>query len=81
MDGLLQLHRGFEFEPGFFYELRVAAYRVGPVPTDGSSRRYVLREIVSKTPEGEIGAAAGPAPRGPTGSASVTIAGPAPVRA
>jgi len=42
---------GFEFEPGFFYELRVAVYTVDPVPADGSSLRYVLREVVSKTPE------------------------------
>lgn len=41
---------GFEFEPGFVYELRVAVYEVDPVAADGSSRRYVLREIVSKTP-------------------------------
>lgn len=41
---------GFEFEPGFYYELRVVVYAVEPVPADGSSRRYVLREVVSRTP-------------------------------
>lgn len=41
---------GFTFEPGFFYELRVRRLPVDPVPADGSSFRYVLIEIVSKTP-------------------------------
>jgi len=39
---------GFEFEPGFYYELRVARYRVENPPADASSFRYVLLEVVSK---------------------------------
>lgn len=42
---------GFEFEPGFFYELRVERHRVDNPPADGSSFRYVLRRLVSKIPE------------------------------
>lgn len=42
---------GFEFEPGFFYELRVRRYRVGNPPADGSAFRYILLRIVSKIPE------------------------------
>ncbi len=42
---------GFEFEPGFFYELRAERHRVETPPADGSSFRYVLRQLVSKTPE------------------------------
>ena len=41
---------GFDFEPGFVWELRVEVHEVSPVPADGSSRRYVLSRIVSKTP-------------------------------
>lgn len=41
---------GFTFEPGFFYELRVRRYDVEHIPADGSSYRWVLIEIVSKTP-------------------------------
>jgi len=39
---------GFEFEPGFFYELRVEIHHVLDPPADGSSLRYVLDRIVEK---------------------------------
>jgi hypothetical protein len=41
---------GFEFEPGFTYELRVRATVVDDPPADASSQRYVLVEVVDKTP-------------------------------
>jgi hypothetical protein len=40
--------RGFDFEPGFFYELRVLRHRIKNPPVDGSSFRYVLLRLVSK---------------------------------
>ena len=39
---------GFEFEAGFFYELRVERHRVENPPADGSRFRYVLLQLVSK---------------------------------
>ena len=41
---------GFQWEPGFFYELRVNVYQVENPPADGSSLRYELVEVVSKIP-------------------------------
>lgn len=41
---------GFQWEPGFIYELRVNVYQVVNPPADGSSLRYELVEVVSKTP-------------------------------
>lgn len=41
---------GFEFEPGFIYVLRVGRHRVENPPADGSNFRWVLVEILSKTP-------------------------------
>ncbi len=41
---------GFQWEPGFIYELRVNVYQVENPPADGSSLRYELVEVVSKTP-------------------------------
>lgn len=43
--------QGFEFEPGFFYELRVERHRIENPPIDGSSFRYVLLRLVSKVPD------------------------------
>jgi heat shock protein HslJ len=40
---------GFTFEPGFVYELSVSVETIANPPADGSSLRYVLNEIVSKT--------------------------------
>jgi hypothetical protein len=42
---------GFDFEPGFYYELRVLRHRVENPSADGSSFRYVLVRLVSKIPE------------------------------
>ena len=42
---------GFEFEPGFSYELRAERHRVANPPADGSSFRYILVQLVSKIPE------------------------------
>lgn len=41
---------GFQWEPGFIYELRVNIYQVENPPAGGSSLRYELVEVVSKTP-------------------------------
>lgn len=43
---------GFDFEPGYLYELRVERHEVSPVPADGSSYRYVLIRVVRKEPAG-----------------------------
>ena len=43
---------GFDYEPGFEYELVVERHTVENPPADGSSLRYVLVRIVSKTPVG-----------------------------
>jgi heat shock protein HslJ len=40
---------GFEWEPGYTYELRVAVHQVENPPADGSSLRYELIEVVDKT--------------------------------
>ena len=39
---------GFEFEPGFLYELRVRRISIADPPADGSSFRWILLELVSK---------------------------------
>ena len=41
---------GFEFEPGYEYELLVQVDQVENPPADGSSLKYTLIEVVSKTP-------------------------------
>lgn len=41
---------GFEYVPGYEYELRVLVEPVENPPADGSSRRYSLVEEVSRTP-------------------------------
>ncbi len=46
---------GFEFEPGYNYELQVLVTEVENPPADGSSLQYTLIEEVSKTPAGEEG--------------------------
>ncbi len=41
---------GFEYEPGFIYELEVGvSKKTDPVPTDASSLTYELIEVISKT--------------------------------
>ena len=40
---------GFTFEPGYTYELRVNVTTIANPPADGSSLRYTLVEVVSKT--------------------------------
>lgn len=41
---------GFAFEPGFFYELRVARRRIPDPPADGSRLGYRLLRMVNKQP-------------------------------
>ena len=41
---------GFNYEPGFYYELKVAVSEVKDPPADASGLHYALKEIVSKTP-------------------------------
>lgn len=51
---------GFEFEPGYEYELRVQVTPVENAPADASSLKYTLVEVVSKEPvAGEAGDSAG----------------------
>jgi len=40
---------GFEYEPGFIYDLRVRKYYIENPLQDGSSIRYVLDQLISKT--------------------------------
>jgi heat shock protein HslJ len=39
---------GFDWEPGYTYEIRVAVHQVENPPADGSSLRYELIEVVDK---------------------------------
>jgi len=41
--------QGFEYEPGFQYELRITEEKVENPPADASSIRWTLQEVVSKT--------------------------------
>ena len=41
---------GFQWEPGYIYELRVNVYQIENPPAGGSSLRYELVEVLSKTP-------------------------------
>ena len=51
--------QGFDFEPGFDYQLTIRTEKVDDPPADASSIRYILVEIVSKTPMAdEVGAGA-----------------------
>ena len=40
---------GFQWEPGYIYELQVNVYQVENPPAGGSSLRYELVEVISKT--------------------------------
>ena len=44
---------GFEYEPGYEYELLVHEIKVENPPADGSSLRWELIEVVSKEPVAE----------------------------
>ncbi|KVX45000.1 hypothetical protein WL05_21855 [Burkholderia ubonensis] len=44
---------GFDFKPGFLYELQIDEYKVAQPPADGSSIRWVLKRVVSRTPASE----------------------------
>lgn len=51
---------GFDYVPGYDYELRVRTETVEDPPADASSIRYILEEVVSRTPmSSEAGAGAG----------------------
>ena len=39
---------GFDFEPGFFYELRVKRVSITDPPADASSYRWILLELINK---------------------------------
>ena len=39
---------GFDFEPGFFYKLRVRRISITDPPADASSYRWILLELVNK---------------------------------
>ncbi|KVD11013.1 hypothetical protein WI80_12460 [Burkholderia ubonensis] len=41
---------GFDFKPGFLYELQIDECKVAQPPADGSSIRWVLKRVVSRTP-------------------------------
>ena len=52
--------QGFDYEEGYEYELRVHTEEVANPPADASSLRWILDEVVSKTPvSAEEGAGAG----------------------
>jgi heat shock protein HslJ len=52
--------QGFDYEEGYDYELRVRTEKVENPPADASSIRWILEEVVSKTPaSSEAGAGAG----------------------
>lgn len=44
---------GFKFEPGYIYKLSVSEEKINPaqVPTDGSSIKYTLVEVLEKIPD------------------------------
>ncbi|AOK55340.1 hypothetical protein WT15_08270 [Burkholderia stagnalis] len=44
---------GFDFKPGFRYELQIDEYKVAQPPADGSSIRWVLKRVVSRVPASE----------------------------
>lgn len=44
---------GFDLKPGFLYELQIDEYKVAQPPADGSSIRWVLKRVVSRTPASE----------------------------
>ena len=49
----------FDYEPGYYYELRIRTEDIPDPPADASSIRYILEELVSKTPmSDEAGAGA-----------------------
>jgi hypothetical protein len=51
---------GFDYEEGYDYELRVRTEKVENPPADASSIRWILEEVVSRTPaSSEAGAGAG----------------------
>lgn len=39
---------GFDYEAGFEYRIEVKVYKVKNPPADGSSKRYVLKQIINK---------------------------------
>ena len=41
--------KGFDYQEGFIYKLKVNTFNVPNPPADGSSIRYELNEVVSKT--------------------------------
>lgn len=45
--------KGFEYEPGFTYELIVSETEIENPAADASSIQYVLKEVISKTPTQE----------------------------
>lgn len=47
---LYQQIEGFNYEPGYLYQLKVEVSQVENPPADASSLRYVLKEILSKEP-------------------------------
>lgn len=50
---------GFEYEPGYEYELVVNVTELENVPADASSLKYTLVELVSKTPAAATGESSG----------------------
>lgn len=44
---------GFDYEPGYVYELRLRKKYVENPPADGTSIRYILLNVISKTPVSE----------------------------
>lgn len=40
---------GFNFESGYFYKLKVDIQNVENPPADGSSKKYILIEIIEKS--------------------------------
>lgn len=40
---------GFQYEEGYVYQLQVLKHQIGNPPADGSSVRYVLVNLISKT--------------------------------
>ncbi|MCV9387169.1 DUF4377 domain-containing protein [Reichenbachiella ulvae] len=41
---------GLDYEWGYVYDVKVEVIKVNDPPADGSSRRYKLKELISKTP-------------------------------
>ncbi|MGL5032779.1 MAG: META domain-containing protein, partial [Microcystaceae cyanobacterium] len=46
--------KGFNYEPGYLYELKVREETIPNPPADGSSKQWVLLDVIKKSPWGQL---------------------------